>query len=60
MSKVVLMLAFLVFIIVIGPVAAIWSLNTLFPALNIPVDFDHWLAAAILMALVKTTVEKKG
>jgi hypothetical protein len=59
MSKIILALAFLVFLIVIGPIASIWALNTLFPVLNIPLDFNHWLAAAVLMAVVKTTVERK-
>ena len=40
MDKALLFLAFAVLMIVIGPVATIWALNTLFPALNIQLGFD--------------------
>jgi hypothetical protein len=38
--------------IILGPIATIWSLNTLFPVLAIPVSFDTWCAALILGAVV--------
>jgi hypothetical protein len=50
--KVLVLIAFAVFMVVIGPVATIWSLNTLFPALNIALGFDTWCAALILGAVV--------
>lgn len=50
--KVVLILAFALFMIIIGPIASIWSLNTLFPALNIQLGIDTWFAALILGAVV--------
>jgi len=59
MSKILLALAFMVLMIVVGPLAAIWALNTLFPALAIPVDFEHWMAAAVLLSLTKTSISKK-
>ena len=37
----------LVILIIAGPVAAIWSLNTLF-GLSIPFTFKTWLAALLL------------
>jgi len=40
------------FLIIIGPIATIWSLNTLFPVLNIPLTFDTWMAAFLLGAVV--------
>jgi hypothetical protein len=46
--KVLLMVAFLVLLVVIGPIATIWSLNTLFPILDIPFTFDTWVAALLL------------
>lgn len=52
MSKVFLILAFALFMIFIGPIATIWSLNTLFPSLNIALSFDTWCAALILGAVV--------
>ena len=51
------MLALTVLIILLGPVLLIWSLNTLFPVLNIPVTLDTWLAVVILSGLFKTTVK---
>jgi hypothetical protein len=48
-------------VIILGPIATIWSLNTLFPVLNIPITFDTWCAAVILGGLFKSTINyKKG
>jgi len=55
--SVLTMLALTVLIILLGPVLLIWSLNTLFPVLNIPVTLDTWLAVVILSGLFKTTVK---
>ena len=33
--------------IIFGPLAFIWALNTLFPALLIPYTFETWLAAVV-------------
>jgi hypothetical protein len=51
-------IALIVAIIVLGPIASIWSLNTLFPSLAIPYSFDTWLAALLLGGVFKTTVSK--
>ena len=53
----ILLLAVLVVLFV--PIIFIWSLNTLFPVLAIPYTFETWLAALILPALLKTTINKK-
>lgn len=50
--KYVLLILFAVFMIIIGPVATIWSLNALFPVLAIPLSFETWCAALILGAVV--------
>jgi len=50
--KVAVLLAFALFMVIIGPVATIWSLNTLFPALHIELGFDTWCAALILGAVI--------
>ena len=55
--SVLTMLALAVLIILLGPVLLIWSLNTLFPVLNIPVTLNTWLAVVILSGLFKTTVK---
>ena len=59
MSKALLFLAFAVLMIAIGPIATIWALNTLFPALNIQLGFDTWLAVAVITAVFNTTISKK-
>lgn len=44
-----------VLIIVFGPIAIIWALNTLFPALAIPYTFETWCAAVILGSVIQST-----
>ena len=46
-------------VIVCGPLAAIWALNTLFPALAIPYTLETWLAAFIIQAVFKSEVSFK-
>ena len=55
MTKISLIIAFFIFVIILGPIATIWSLNTLFPALAIPIGFDTWLAALVLGGVVGGT-----
>jgi len=43
---------FIVLLIILAPIATIWSLNTLFPVLAIPIGFDTWLAALVLGGVV--------
>ena len=52
MSKILLILVFAAAIVILMPIATIWSLNTLFPALAIPLTFDTWCAALILGGVV--------
>jgi hypothetical protein len=42
---------------ILFPIAVIWSLNTLFPVLNIPVTLDTWLATLLLGLFIRSTVE---
>jgi hypothetical protein len=53
MSKIVLILAFIAFVVVIGPIATIWSLNTLFPSLAIPMTLDTWMAVFVLGTVIR-------
>jgi hypothetical protein len=55
MTKLIFIIALVGLIIVIVPIATIWSLNTLFPALAIPVSFETWLAAVVLGSVVGGT-----
>lgn len=47
---------------VLGPVAYLWALNTLFPALAIPFTWETWLAAFLFLSgppLIFTTVTRE-
>ena len=57
--KIALLVLFVIFLLVIGPVLVIWSANTLFPALVIPYTIQTWIATIILAGVFKTTVNNK-
>ncbi len=60
MSKIVLFVGFvalIVFLVAVGPLLLLWSLNTLFPELAIPYTIWTWLAALILGAAVSPSVK---
>jgi len=59
MNKLILIVALVIFVVVIGPIATIWALNTLFPALAIPSTFDTWVAVVVLGGLFKTSISQK-
>ena len=54
MTVIVILLAAV--LIVLGPLAVLWALNTLF-MLSIPYTFWTWLAVWILAGVFKTKVE---
>ena len=53
MSKVSLLLILLVVLVIVGPIVAIWSLNTLFPVLAIPYTIETWLATAVIAQIYR-------
>ena len=53
------MLVIIVLLVIFGPLGTIWSLNTLFPALNIAYDFDHWLAVVMLGSMFNSNIIRK-
>jgi hypothetical protein len=55
MVKILLALGLILALLVIMPIATIWSLNTLFPVLSIPLSFDTWIAAVVLGGVVGGT-----
>lgn len=57
--KIVLLVAFIAFVIIIGPILTIWALNTLFPVLAIPYAIETWFAVIVLGAAIRTKVTKK-
>lgn len=50
--KYVIIIAIVLALIALVPIAVIWSLNTLFPVLAIPLSIDTWMAAFILGGVV--------
>jgi hypothetical protein len=50
--KYLLIIGFVVLLLILAPVATIWSLNTLFPVLDIAISFETWAAALILGGVV--------
>jgi len=57
--KLVLLIALIVFVLAIGPLATIWAANTLFPALAIAYSFETWFAVIILGAFFRANVSVK-
>ena len=53
--KILLIVLFAIAVVICGPLFTIWSLNTLFPALAIPVTFDTWMATVILGGVIGGT-----
>lgn len=61
MSKLALIICLVIFLIIVGPLAIIWSLNTLFPVLAIPYTIWTWMAAFILTSVItKSGVKMKA
>lgn len=51
MIKYALVALLIVAVVYFVPVMLIWSLNTLFPVLEIPYTFETWAATAILLSV---------
>lgn len=50
-------LSFLVFCLIgVAPLVIIWSLNTVFTGLNIPINGWSWLAVLLLAVLIKFNI----
>lgn len=56
---IILAVAAVIFLIIVGPLITIWSLNTLFPVLAIPYTIWTWLATVFLFAAVRANVSVK-
>lgn len=55
--KGLLLVLMVVVLLVLGPLATIWALNTLF-ALGIAYNFWTWLAVIVLGAAIRARVDK--
>jgi hypothetical protein len=53
--KILFVVALMLVLLVLFPLATIWSLNTLFPALAIPVTLETLMATVILGGVVGGT-----
>lgn len=53
------MIAFIIVVVAIGPLATIWAVNTLFPNVAIPYAIDTWLSVVILGAFLRANVSIK-
>jgi hypothetical protein len=49
-------IAFLLFMIVIGPFLTIWAVNTLFPIAAIPYTWETWVAVILVGAFIRAKV----
>ena len=57
--KLIFGITLVVIAIALGPILGIWSLNTLFPVLNIPLTWETWAAFAILFSgSIATRIKK--
>jgi hypothetical protein len=52
-----ILILFAILLIIFGPLATIWALNTLFPALAIPYSFETWVAVLLVGGLFRQTVK---
>ena len=52
-----LIVLFVIILIAAGPLLAMWSINTLFST-GIEYTFINWLAAFVLMAIIKARATK--
>ena len=52
-------IALIVALVIVGPLATIWALNTLFPVLAIPYTIETWFAVIIVASLFKTNLTYK-
>ena len=52
-TKLILALLLVLALVIFGPIATIWALNTLFPILAIPVTLETWAAVVLLGMFLK-------
>ena len=59
MRKEYLWLVLVVIVLIVGPLASIWALNTLFPALAISYTLETWAAMALIGGLFRSSFSTK-
>lgn len=58
MIKILLLVILAVIVAIVFPLLVIWSLNTLFPVLNIAYNFYTWSAVVLLGAFLTLNIRK--
>ena len=59
MRKEYIWLVLIVIVLIVGPLASIWALNTLFPVLAIPYTLETWAAMALIGGLFRSSFSTK-
>jgi hypothetical protein len=59
MVKSFFLIVLFILAVIVGPLITLWSVNTLFPSLNIRYDFFTWLATVILGLFFRGNVSVK-
>ena len=59
MRKEYIWLVLIVIVLIVGPLASIWALNTLFPVLAIPYTLETWAAMALVGGLFRSSFGTK-
>jgi len=59
MHKEYIWLVLIVAIIIVGPLASIWALNTLFPVLAIPYTLETWAAMLLVGGMFRGSFSTK-
>ena len=54
--KILFLIPLILFLIILGPLAILWSLNTLFPSLALAYSFWNWLAVWVLAGVFSSNV----
>ena len=59
MRKEYIWLALIVIVLIVGPLASIWALNTLFPVLAIPYTLETWAAMLLVGGMFRSSFGTK-
>jgi hypothetical protein len=59
MIKILAIVAFVLLLVIVGPLITIWALNTLFPVLAIGYTIETWAAIILLGGFLRANVSLK-
>jgi hypothetical protein len=58
-GKILLLVVLAGVLVLLAPLAVVWSLNILFPVLTIPYTLETWLAVVVLASAIRANVSVK-